>query len=68
MAVQRIYDVRGMSCDHCKQTVMQAIRSVDGVSHVHVDLETGKVSVTFVHSVQDDAVKAAIRDAGYEVA
>ncbi|HEX6988034.1 MAG TPA: heavy metal translocating P-type ATPase, partial [Bacillota bacterium] len=67
MAVQRIYDVRGMSCAHCKQTVTEAVKAVDGVTGVNVDLDAGKVAVTFAHSVQDEPVKAAIREAGYEV-
>ncbi|HEX6988433.1 MAG TPA: heavy metal translocating P-type ATPase [Bacillota bacterium] len=67
MAVQRIYDVRGMSCAHCKQTVTEAVKAVEGVTGVNVDLDSGKVAVTFAHSVQDEPVKAAIREAGYEV-
>jgi len=67
MAVQRIYNVRGMSCAHCKQAVTEAVKAVEGVTGVTVDLESGKVAVTFAHSVQDEPVKAAIREAGYEV-
>src|SRR5690606_26472217 len=67
MAVQRIYDVRGMSCAHCKETVTEAVRAVEGVTGVNGDLDAGKVAVTFAYWVQDEPVKAAIRAAGYEV-
>lgn len=67
MAVTRVYEVRGMTCNHCKQAVIEAAKSVEGVRDVHVDLETGKVSVTFTHSVKDEAIKEAITEAGYEL-
>ena len=67
MAVHRIYQVRGMTCGHCKQAVSNAVKSVEGVTDVVVDLDTGTVAVTFAHSVKDEPVKAAIREAGYEV-
>ncbi|HEY8450032.1 MAG TPA: copper ion binding protein [Bacillota bacterium] len=67
MAVTRVYDVRGMSCDHCKAAVTEAAKSVEGVKDVVVDLKEGKVSVTFAHSVKDDEIKRAIEEAGYEV-
>lgn len=67
MAVTRVYEVRGMTCDHCKQAVSEAAKSVEGVRDVHVDLESGKVSVTFTHSVKDEEIKAAVEEAGYEL-
>lgn len=67
MAVTRIYEVRGMTCDHCKQAVVEAAKSVDGVRDVQVDLKAGKISVTFTRTVQDEAIKEAINEAGYEV-
>lgn len=67
MAVTRIYEVRGMTCDHCKQAVAEAAKSVDGVRDVQVDLKAGKISVTFTRTVQDEAIKEAINEAGYEV-
>lgn len=67
MAVQRVYDVAGMSCEHCRQAVMEAAKSVEGVKDVQVDLEKGKLTVTFAHSVKDDAIKEAVAAAGYTV-
>ena len=34
--------VKGMSCNHCKQAVTQALEALPGVSDVNVDLEKGR--------------------------
>ena len=39
--------VTGMSCDHCRRAVDQAVRAVAGVGGVAVDLEAGEVRVEF---------------------
>ncbi len=39
--------VEGMSCQHCVQTVTQALESVQGVSDVHVNLDNKMASVEF---------------------
>jgi len=60
------YSVTGMSCSHCKQAVTERIQSVPGVEEVEIDLPTGKVTVEG-HEVDDLAIRAAIREAGYEI-
>jgi copper chaperone len=61
------YTVPGMSCDHCKAAVSGEVDKVEGVEAVEVDLDTKKVVVRGT-GVSDDAVRAAIDEAGYEVA
>lgn len=62
-------DVRGMSCNHCVQTIEQSLKELSGVQSVHVDLKQEKVSVSFDKAVIGlDKVKEAIEEAGYEVA
>ncbi len=41
------YKVNGMKCDHCRQSVENALKSVDGVSDVEVSLEKGEATVTY---------------------
>ena len=58
--------VQGMSCQHCVAAVKKALSAVPGVTSVEVDLD--KETVT-VEGIADAAqVKAAIEDAGYDVA
>lgn len=66
--VTRVYNVKGMSCNHCKKTVTEAISRIPGVTGVEVDLGTGKVTVTFSGEPDDQKVLEAVEEAGYEVA
>ena len=61
------YTVAGMSCAHCKAAVTEEVEQVSGVFAVDVDLET-KLVVVHGKGVADDAVREAIREAGYEAA
>ena len=62
------FEVRGMTCDHCKMTVSGALKRLDGVSEVQVDLRSGKVSVSYDPArVGVEAMKKAVSEAGYSV-
>ncbi|MGH3332044.1 MAG: heavy-metal-associated domain-containing protein [Nocardioidaceae bacterium] len=61
------YQVTGMTCGHCAQAVNREVSEVDGVRSVDVTVETGTV-VVHGESVSDQAVRAAIDEAGYDVA
>lgn len=58
--------VAGMSCQHCVASVTEELSDVAGVQRVDVDLTEGTVSVTG-GALDDEAVRAAISTAGYEV-
>ena len=60
------YQIKGMNCSHCQATVAKCIGSVNGVTHVEVDLSTGKATVEGEHRA--DEVIAAVRNAGFDVA
>jgi copper chaperone CopZ len=59
------YDVAGMTCGHCVASVTEEIEELDGVEAVAVDLASGTAVVTGTAS--EDAVRAAVAEAGYEV-
>lgn len=61
------YTVAGMSCAHCKAAVTEEVEQVSGVASVDVDLET-KLVVVQGEGISDEAVREAIREAGYEAA
>ena len=58
------YQVTGMTCGHCVQAVTSEVSAIDGVTEVQVDLESGRVDVTG-ENVTDEAVRAAVDEAGY---
>jgi copper chaperone CopZ len=62
------YTVVGMTCSHCVNSVTEEVSQVPGVTDVNVDLATGGLSVTSDADVNDDAVRAAVEEAGYQVA
>jgi copper chaperone len=61
------YTVAGMSCGHCKAAVEQAVAAVPGVDSVNADLDT-KLVVVRGEGLDDEALRAAIDEAGYEAA
>ncbi|MCK4178066.1 heavy-metal-associated domain-containing protein [Aciditerrimonas ferrireducens] len=63
----RTYTVPGMSCDHCTRAVSGALEGLPGVTKVEVDLAT-KLVVVEGADLDDGALRAAIEEAGYEVA
>ena len=58
--------IEGMMCQHCVRHATEALNKLEGVSAV-VSLENKNAVCTITGEVSDEALKAAIVDAGYEV-
>ncbi len=63
--METIIKVEGMMCKHCKARVEQVCKAVPGTQDAVVDLAAKTVTVT--GSADAEALKAAIREADYEV-
>ncbi len=61
----RTYSVPAISCDHCKRAIEGEVTKLGGVDLVDVDVQRREVRVR--GDVSDDAVRAAIDQAGYDV-
>ena len=59
--------VEGLSCGHCSARVEKALNAIDGVTAT-VDLDKKTAFIELAKEVPDSALKAAVEDAGYEVA
>lgn len=59
--------IEGMSCGHCQKAVEKALSGVAGVTAAKVDLEAATAQVECGPEVTDEALTAAVVDAGYEV-
>ena len=68
MSDTRTYTVQGMTCGHCVSSVTEEVQEVPGVERVDVALETGAVTVTTSEPLDDAAIRAAVEEAGYELA
>ena len=55
-----------MSCGHCVKAVEEALKELDGVKSVVVDLE-GKKAVVEGDNLDDNKIKEAIDEAGYDI-
>ena len=59
------FTVTGMTCEHCRRAVVDAIRDIAGVSEITVDLESGSATVTASTPVDRADIAAAVADAGH---
>ncbi|HEX5862456.1 MAG TPA: cation transporter [Nocardioides sp.] len=68
MSDTRTFTVQGMTCGHCVSSVTEEVQEIPGVEHVDVVLETGALTVTSSQALDDAAVRAAVEEAGYQLA
>jgi copper chaperone CopZ len=62
------YTVSGMTCGHCVASVTEEVQEVAGVTDVAVDLESGGLRVTSAERLSEADVRAAVEEAGYQLA
>ncbi len=65
------YLVTGMTCGHCVSSVKEEVGAIAGVDAVEVVLKKGGASRVTVHAdgpLDADAVRAAVEEAGYQLA
>ena len=68
MSDTRTFTVQGMTCGHCVSSVTEEVQEIPGVERVDVVLQTGAVTVTSTQPLDDSAVRAAVEEAGYQLA
>ncbi len=62
------FSISGMHCAACAQRIEKAIKKLDGVSSVNVNLATDKASVEFDENiVSREKIEKTIEDTGYKV-
>ncbi|MDQ0796303.1 heavy-metal-associated domain-containing protein [Streptomyces sp. B1I3] len=67
VGVSTVYEVKGMTCGHCEGAVSEEISGLEGVTSVKAEASTGRVTVTSTAPLAEDAVRAAVDEAGYEL-
>ncbi|MFF7351676.1 MULTISPECIES: heavy-metal-associated domain-containing protein [Streptomyces] len=67
-SVTTVYQVTGMSCGHCEGSVSGEISQIPGVRSVKAVASTGEVTVVSDAPLDDEAVRAAVDEAGFELA
>jgi Cu2+-exporting ATPase len=65
--MEKTLEIKGMMCQHCVAHVKKALEGVSGVGKVEVSLENKNAVIEAGVTVADEALKAAVSEAGYEV-
>jgi len=58
--------VKGMTCNHCKETAMDAIQTCDGVEKVSIDLESGQTLISG-STINEQEIIESINSVGFSV-
>jgi copper chaperone CopZ len=66
-SVTTVYKVSGMSCGHCEGAVSGEISEIAGVSSVTAVASSGEVTVVSAAPLDEEAVRAAVDEAGFEL-
>jgi len=64
---ETVYSVSGMSCGHCESAVTKEITAIPGVTSVTVVAQTGRLTIASERPIDDETVRAAVDEAGYEL-
>ena len=58
--------VKGMMCQHCEMHVKKALEAIDGITSAQASHESGTVQIETSKEVDEELIKKAVIDAGYE--
>ena len=59
--------VEGMHCQHCADHVKDALKKIDGVKNVKVDIQTKQVEIISTKQLDLTCVENIINQLGYEL-
>ena len=62
--IDHAYIIKGMTCNHCKQTATEAIQSCDGVDNVEIDLDSGRANI-YGKSLNEAQIIESIKNVGF---
>ncbi|EQD69815.1 Heavy metal transport/detoxification protein domain protein, partial [mine drainage metagenome] len=67
MSTRHVYEIIGMTCDHCAAAIKNALERLPGVS-ADVSFEERKAFIDAPESLDSGVLVGAIRKAGYGIA
>lgn len=60
------YIVTGMTCEHCVASIRRELGEVPGIENIDLSLADGALSISSAAPLDDQAVFAAVKEAGYQ--
>lgn len=64
--MEKTVNIEGMMCPHCEGRVREALEALEGVVSADVSHERKNAVITLSSDVSDDAIRAAVENAGYK--
>jgi len=58
--------VKGMTCNHCKETVTEAINTCNGIRDIRIDLESGQTYI-YGNDLNKQKIITSINNVGYSI-
>ena len=58
--------VKGMTCNHCKETVTEAINTCDGITDIRINLESGETYI-YGNNLNKQQIITSINNVGYSM-
>ena len=65
MAEKTVFNVIGMTCEHCVEAVKGALKDLPGAHEIAVDLENGIAELKHDGSIEIDHIKEALAGLGF---
>jgi copper chaperone len=59
--------IKGMSCNHCVMAATKALKEIEGLEDIVVNLEKAEATFTETRPVDPSLIREKIKKAGYEV-
>lgn len=65
--MKKIIKIEGMSCNHCKMSVEDALKKIDGVQNVSVNLEEKTAIIEIEKELDNQQIINTIDEIGFDV-
>lgn len=65
--MNKVIEIEGMQCNHCKMSVEKALNSIEGITKVDVSLENKTATIESTKEIDNNKINEVIEEAGFNV-
>lgn len=62
-----IVKIEGMHCEHCAKRVENALKDIEGVTKIKIDLKNKQAVILGKCEIDKEKIKSTITELGYEI-
>ena len=59
--------IEGMKCEHCANSVINSLKSINGIKNVKINLDEKKAIITYSGAINKEEITKAITALNYQV-